>query len=136
MIASAVVARGADGVVRATYSFGIPQWHPTPLNRMMGMNKYVIARLKKRDAKTVWACFLRSGASKATGRRRVTFTIVLKPKQRGCDPDAYDKSLFDALKHCGAIKDDNRQWVEAPPPDFRRGTATEWGIEITLEDIP
>lgn len=115
----------------------IPHWHPTPLNRMIGWHWRRVHKLKTKDAKVVWGHFVHSGIPRAgeRQRRRVMTTIVLKPRQRGCDPDAYDKSLLDALKRCGAIKDDNRQWVEAPPPDYRRGTAMEWGTEITIEDL-
>lgn len=135
MIASAVVARGADGVVRATYSFGIPAWHPTPINKLLRMDRWKRGRLVKEEYAIVAAYALKAQVSRATGRRRVTVTMVLKPKQRGCDPDAQLKGLLDGLKRCGVIQDDNRTRIELAPVQYRRGTATEWGTEIVLEDI-
>jgi hypothetical protein len=136
VIATATVARGADGVVRATYAFGIPEWHPTPINKLMRMHRFKRGRAVKVEYAMVAAYVLNAQVSKAIGRRRVSVTFVLKPKQRGCDPDAQLKGLLDGLKRCGAIVDDNRTRIELTPVQYRRGTATNWGTEITLEDIP
>jgi Holliday junction resolvase RusA-like endonuclease len=69
----------------------------------------------------------------ATGKRRLLLTIVLGKGQRGGDPDAYYKSLLDALTTCGQLTDDNRQGVELAPVQFVRG-ATPATI-IMLEDL-
>jgi hypothetical protein len=40
--------------------------------------------------------------------------------QRAPDPDAFFKSLWDALVHAGMLVDDNRQHVELAPVTFSR----------------
>jgi Holliday junction resolvase RusA-like endonuclease len=70
--------------------------------------------------------------TKATGKRRVTITIILGPRQRGADPDAYFKAVGDALVDCGALVDDSRKWVEWMPVRYDRGKNT--GCMIELED--
>lgn len=113
----------------------IPRWHPTPLNKLM-RHWRAAARLKKIDREMVFIyAFRREGphATPAKGKRRVSLTIILGPKQRAADPDAYQKSLGDALVHAGLLTDDNRQGVEWAPTEFRRGP--EFGTEITLADL-
>lgn len=111
----------------------IDRWHPARLNQIMGGHWSGGHRLKKRDREMVWA--YSRGKPKAPGKRRIETVIVLKPKQRGGDPDAYFKSLCDALKHAGMIVDDNRQGVELMPVRYERGTTERWGTSIRLWDI-
>lgn len=49
------------------------------------------------------------------------------------DVDAYDHSLFDALKQGGLIKNDSPLWLERDPWRFERGEAR--GTVIVLEDV-
>lgn len=111
----------------------IPHWHPATVNQLLRSVKGRI-RLKKLDRKIVgdyfgYAC----KAPRATGKRRVHLIIILKPKQRACDPDSYHKSLLDALKQCGMLLDDNRQHCELAPVLFERSKS--WGTVIRLEEI-
>ena len=69
----------------------------------------------------------------AQGKRRVSLHIILKKGQRAADPDAYAKSVGDALVAAYMLVDDNRQHVEWAPVTFAR--AINWGTQITLEDI-
>jgi Holliday junction resolvase RusA-like endonuclease len=108
----------------------IERWHPAKLNELMGGHWSKGHRLKKRDREMVWA--YSQGEAKATGKRRVELTIILKPKQRAADPDAQWKSPLDALKHAGMIVDDNRQGVELMPVVYLRGTEMSWGTVIRL----
>ncbi|WP_435018466.1 hypothetical protein TA3x_000440 [Tundrisphaera sp. TA3] len=111
----------------------IPRWHPATVNQLLGGHWSKGHRLKKRDRQMIWA--YAQGKPKATGKRLVELTIILKPKQRGSDPDAFFKSLADALVHAGLLKDDNRQGVELAPVAYERGTEADWGTRIRLTDI-
>jgi Holliday junction resolvase RusA-like endonuclease len=110
----------------------IPRWHPVTVNQLL-RGKWTAHRLKKADREMVWA--YAQGHPKATGKRRVVLTIILKPGQRGADPDAFFKSLADALVQAGLLTDDNRQGVELAPVAYERGTATDWGTRIRLTDL-
>lgn len=109
----------------------IPNWHPASANRWSGSHWAVRSRVKRADREMVAHYARSSQAPTATGKRRVRLKIVLGPRQRGCDPDNYWKSLLDALKHAGMIVDDSRNWVETPPVEFTRGTQRATIIELT-----
>jgi CHAD domain-containing protein len=114
--------RELDGLSFAAnmYVIEIPDWHPTPLNKLLGVHWATAAKRKKADRKMVWAY----SAHIAKGRkvkRSVEVTITLAPKQRACDPDSYQKSLGDALVHCCALVNDSHVWVEWLPVKFERG---------------
>lgn len=111
----------------------IPDWHPTPLNKLLG-NRWKAHALKKADRAMVGAYCTK--VPKATAKRWLLTHIILAPGKRACDPDAYFKSLLDALVSNGLLVDDNRQGVECSPPTFERATKTQqWGTRITLIDI-
>lgn len=116
-------------------TISIPQWHPTPINRLLRMHPFKRGRVLKAEYEVVWAYVQQAQIPRATTRRRVAVTFVLQPGQRACDPDAQQKGLLDGLKNCGAIRNDNRTWIELQTPQYRRGTAREWGTEIELEDL-
>jgi hypothetical protein len=59
--------------------------------------------------------------------------LTLGPRQRGGDPDAYFKSVLDALVRAGLLIDDNRQGAELGDVTFARGLARR--TEIVLEDV-
>jgi len=88
-------------------------------------------KLKKFDREIIWACGNR--IPKATSKRHVDVTIVLRKGQRALDPDNYLKSLNDSLVNVGLLKDDNRQWLSASPIGFDR--MADWGTRIRLTDI-
>lgn len=112
----------------------IPKWHPTPLNKLLKCNHWSkAAKYKLNDTEMVKAYVRQCKIAAATAKRRVILTIVLGKGQRACDPDAYWKSALDALVHAGALVDDNRQYVECAPVEFRR--CREWGTSIMLENI-
>jgi Holliday junction resolvase RusA-like endonuclease len=71
---------------------------------------------------------------KAQGKRRVSLHIILDKGQRAPDPDAFFKSLCDALVHAEMLVDDNRQHVELAPVTFSRDWQ-HWGTRITLLDL-
>lgn len=114
----------------ARFIIRIPNWHPAPVNRLYSGHWAKRKRLKEKDADIV--AHYAQPWPKATSKRRVKVAIVLGPRQRACDSDAYFKSLLDALKHAGMIVDDSPKWVELAPVEFTRG---DRATEIWLEDI-
>lgn len=112
----------------------IDRWHPATVNQLL-KNRWEGARLKKRDKKIIAETCMVLKPPKATGKRRVHLTIVLKSRQRGADVDAQFKSLLDALKHAGLLVDDNSKYAELAPVEYLRGDSFKWGTLILLEDI-
>lgn len=118
----------------AKWYIRIDGWHPTKLNQMLNARHWSIAhRAKKHDANVIALAVLGAGVEKAKRQRRVSLEIVLAPRQRGGDCDAYWKSLLDGLVKCGALKDDNRQWCELGELTFSRGPRK--ATVICLEDL-
>ncbi len=102
-------------------------WHPAPLNQLM-RGPFIAARLKKQDKRVVgkWLAAL----PRAAGKRRLTLTITLAPRQRAVDPDGWWKSLLDACVYHGFLRDDNRQSVELMPVEFERGETKATTLRI------
>lgn len=113
----------------------IPNWHPARTNALLSAHWAAAQRMKDSDFNMVNGYRLRYGLPKAEGKRRVTLHIIRKPRQAGADPDAYWKSLLDALKRAGLLVDDNRQHVELMPVTYSDKTTANWGTRITLEDM-
>ena len=122
---------GAHGTAR--FEVMIEGWHPAKLNQLNVGHWGRRRKLKDIDAKVLANECDRARVSGAIGKRRVTLTITLAPRQRAADPDAYWKSLLDGLKRCGALREDNRHWVETPPPIFERGPCAK--TLLLIEDI-
>lgn len=108
----------------------IPNWHPTPLNKLINAHWTVASKRKKADSRLI-ATYMHH-LPPATKKRRVTLTIVLGKNQRACDPDSYQKSIGDALVHSGQLKNDSHLWVEWAPVRFERG---DMATIIQLEDM-
>ena len=113
------------------YTLSIPCWHPARFNQMTGhwANAYRRKNVDKQMIAAYAACL-----PKAQGKRRVSLHIILDKGQRGGDPDAYTKSLNDALVCAKLLVNDNRQYVENAPTTYSRNPHG-WGTRITLEEI-
>lgn len=122
---------------RSLATLTIDNWQPARLNQLLSGHWSKRARLKRQDRDTVFLAaskgILEDGLRFALGKRRVSLEITLAPRQRAGDPDAYWKSLLDALVHAGLLLDDNRQGVELGPVTFIRGPRR--ATTITLEDL-
>jgi hypothetical protein len=94
------------------HALTIDRWHPARLDQWDGRHWSVRARLKRVDRQIVGLYARTAGIPPATGKRRVSLMLTLGPRQRGGDPDAYWKSILDALVHDGLLLDDSRQRVE------------------------
>jgi len=112
----------------------IPDWHPAKLNALYAGHWARRARLKKADRELVGIYARQAAIPPATGKRRVQLVLTLAPRQRAGDPDAYWKSMLDALTATGLLVDDNRQHVELAPVEFERGRAK--ATTILLADVP
>lgn len=111
----------------------IPSFHPARLNQWDGRHWSRRARLKRGDRELI-AYYARVAAiPRAAGKRRVSLRLTLAPGQRGGDPDAYFKSVLDALVHAGLLVDDSKEWCEIAPVIFERGKVRQ--TMIVLEDL-
>ncbi len=117
----------------ATEKLTIPHWHPTRLNQMMGGHWSKGHRLKRVDRDLVASYASLSGLRPTTRRRQVSLELTLKPRQRAGDPDAYWKSLLDALVHAKVLHQDSHKWCQLGEVTFKRGPYES--TTITLEDV-
>jgi len=106
-------------------------WHPAALNQYIGKKWYVGHKLKKLDKYMIRAHTL--NLPKAKTKRRVDLHIMLGKGQKKRDPDAYWKSLLDALVHAKMLTDDNHAGVELGAVSYSRG---KMATLIVLTDLP
>jgi hypothetical protein len=119
--------------LKTAYRVEIPGWWPSLLNHFIYRHWSVMSRMKRQDRETLYMACLAAGVRRADGKRRVTLTLVLGPRQRRCDGDAPWKSLLDGMTKCGALRDDSPDWVEVMPLRFEKGSERSAVIEI--EDL-
>lgn len=117
----------------ASWTIRIPDWWPTPLNQLINRHHMAAHRLKKTDAQLLQRMAQCQGVPAATGKRRVSLVIILPPRRRAPDPDAFWKSLLDGLVRAGLLRNDSQHWVECSPVEFARGQRL--CSYVTLEDI-
>lgn len=109
----------------------IPDWHPARVNQLLTVHWAKASELKKRDSNMIWA-YSRT-TPKATTKRSVSLTIIVSGRGRKPDPDAFTKSLNDALVHNKLLVDDSAKWVVNQPVQIVSGKKkATW---ITLEDL-
>jgi hypothetical protein len=118
----------------ATYRIAIPDWRPTPDNKLSHTHWAKAKKRKDTDREMVAAYALIADAMPATGKRRVQLEISLVGRQQETDPYAYAKSLLDALVKCRMLIDDKAEFVEWVPAVYSRGTRSE--AVIVLTDLP
>jgi hypothetical protein len=111
----------------------IDGWQPTTLNTLTNCHWATRNRLKKHDAAIIKVSCLGADVPQAETARRVSLEIVLGPRQRGADRDAYWKTTLDALVKCGALVDDSPAWCELGEVTYRRGERR--GCVIVLENL-
>lgn len=125
------------------HTLKIPQWHPTRLNQLVNNHWAVAGRLKADDKAMVIAYANEQSIPRATCKRLVTLSLTMQKGQRAGDPDAYWKSLLDALVNACLLVNDSRKWAELAPVEFIRPRSRMpadappvwWGSVITLEDL-
>src|SRR5262249_43659142 len=111
-----------------TFLLVIPKWRPPLANQWRGRHWNIAHRLRKQSTQLLGVYVLKQRVPKATGRRRVSVEIVLAPRQRQPDRDAFDKLLLDALVGAGLLLDDSERGLAGRVEvTFRRGIASDWG---------
>lgn len=115
------------------WTMDIPSWSPTPLNKLINSHWGTATKLKAMDKDVIARSKMVGGIPDATCKRRVELLIVHPPGKRFPDPDAFHKSLGDALVHCGLLRNDSHLWVELTQPEFARGESLR--TVITLTDL-
>lgn len=117
----------------ARFEVTIHGFHPTRLNVLKSAHWAKSGRLKYSDAEIIGGELRRAGVTGAIGKRRLCLVIVLGPGRRAPDPDAHFKSALDGLVRCGALKDDNRKWLDLMPTRYERQSSPS--TRIIIEDI-
>lgn len=109
------------GIGTAEWTFRVPGWTPTPLNRILyGKHWTIGARLKMDDFEMI-AYYGRHVPKTGNAKRSVSLHVVFPPKKRMPDVDAYAKSLLDALVSCCIIVNDSQHWCRMEPVSYSRG---------------
>jgi hypothetical protein len=117
-----------------THEIVIPDWHPTPLNKLRtGRGYRKAARLKRQDANRIGFYFRVSGVPKASTKRLVSLRFVYEKGKRRHDEDAFLKTALDALVKCGALVNDSPNWLDFVKPVHEHGESKQ--TIITLEDL-
>ncbi len=130
---SAPATVGTGGIKPQRWTMEIPGWMPARLNQILGGHFAKGHRLKKHDKEVIALAVALCGVPAATTRRKVSLLVVLEKGKRSPDPDAFDKSLRDALVACGALKNDSAAWVKGEDPRFARGESLV--SFLTLENV-
>jgi hypothetical protein len=112
----------------------VPDWLPPTTNQLMRGKIRTRIRLGKSCRNMIFAYAFSARIVPAQGKRRVTIRLSLGPGRRGCDVDAPQKAVLDALKHARAIRGDTREWCELAPVEFVEHSAAD-AITIVVEDI-
>ncbi len=130
---TATVIEAKRPAARGPWVVTMLHYHPVPLNDLIGRGPMVVHGIKRKSDRRIGDEVALARVPPATAKRRVGLRIILGPKQRGCDGDAYWKVLLDSLVACRALKDDSRHWCETTPVEFERGKAK--ATILTLEDV-
>ena len=109
-------------------------FHTARLNQLLGCHWGTAHALKKRDQSAVAICAANASLEKATSPRKVSLFVWMGRKHRRPDPDAFWKSLLDALVACELLIDDSPRWCTLGDVTF--GRAEKDSMLILLEDLP
>ncbi len=121
-----------DGCIAGIWTLRIPNWCPTPLNKILyGKHWSDGARRKKSDGEII--AHYGRGVPKASQKRAVSLHVVFPPGKRMPDVDAYWKSALDSLVACGILVNDTDAWAVMHPVDYSRGKSLV--TFITIEDV-
>jgi hypothetical protein len=117
---------------KRAWTLRIDGWHPALLNTLM---KHWTAahRAKKADREVICEALRSSFVVQAEEQRRVSLLIVWPKGKRRADPDAFWKSVNDALVAGGALKNDSPVWCELGTVEQCRGERLT--TFITLEEV-
>ena len=106
---------------------------PALANRFIRSHWAERERTLRRDAEALALYAFSQGVPKASGKRRVSLTVLYSRPQNRPDPDAMLKCLLDCLVRAGLLVDDNPDRLELGPVAYER--APRKGLRILLEDL-
>lgn len=110
------------------YRILIPDWHPATVNKLLDGHWSKAGRLKKADFKIIWT-YSRQ-IPPAVKKRIVNIKLHIAGAGRTADPDAYFKSVLDALVRCKLLRDDSATWCQLGDVEFERGYVKATEIEL------
>lgn len=118
-----------------TYRIAIPDWKPTSVNSLLRSHWSRRSKIKTADADMVAVYARIAGVPQASGKRRVSISVLVKPGKGGRlpDPDNLLKSTLDALVKCGLLLDDSADRCSIGSIDVERGSETS--TAIYLQDL-
>lgn len=120
-------------IIFMEWSVRIDNWHPIRTNQLLSVHWAKRSALKNRDKSIISGIVFNKQIPPAEIKRQVELTIGLGYRQRGGDPDAYTKSLADALVANKLLKDDRKEWVEFLPVKYERSTSGIYSILRIIE---
>lgn len=129
-------AKRAPCSIGPCQSLWIPNWFPTPTNKLGASPRHWSgpAKLKKGDRDIVG--FYARHITEATGPRRVSITLVLPKGKRLPDEDSLEKSTWDALVQCKRLVNDTPQWCRRGEINYVRALlGARPGTLILIEDL-
>jgi hypothetical protein len=109
-------------------------WWPALSNRLLRTHWATRSRLLRCGAEALALDALSQGVPKATGKRRVSLTVLYNNESHRPDPDAFWKVTLDCLARAHLLLDDNPDACELGSVTYER--APRKGLIITLEDVP
>lgn len=119
---------------KLTQRLVVMDWLPTKLNDLLQAHWRRRLNLKRFDADIVKCAAISKGITPATTKRRVSCVFCSRHKSgRLPDPDAFFKSLHDAMVSARLLVDDSDKWLEIGTPRVIRGRRDV--TVITLEDL-
>src|SRR5947209_8313257 len=92
-----------------TWTLTVPRWRPPACNSWRGRHWSKAHKLRKAAEQLLATDARQQRIPQAAGRRRVTVEVVLAPRMRQPDRDAFDKLLLDALVNVGLLLDDGER---------------------------
>lgn len=114
----------------------IPRWRPALLNQLMCHSVRQKIRLRKQDDQFVKLYGMQYHVTPAVGKRLVSLDVILGPRMRVADEDAFWKSLQDALVRAGFLVDDSPKWLERGHVIQRRAIPGQvWGTTIIIAEV-
>lgn len=117
-----------------THTLTIPGWHPRTVNQLLTPHLGTRARLKEADRQMVGGYALALRIPRAACKRRVSLRVSGWARGgRRVDPDAYWKSVLDALVAADLLRDDGARWCELGQVQVVKG---EDSTTVILEDLP
>lgn len=120
------------GIGWGPWTFRIPNWAPTPLNKILyGQHWTAGSKHKKADGEII--AHYGRGVPQAVRKRSVSLHVVFPPGKRMPDVDSFWKSALDSLVACGILVNDSAAWCVMEPVQYSRGQTLV--TFITVEDV-